>query len=173
MTWQWQRSVEGPVIDDVDNLTWVDITGATVRSHKSATFGTGQSRQLRRIETDRWIRVTATYSDSLGAGKSASTQTSHSVRPDAPFEVTFTIPENHAVGSLVGIPVVITGYGKDRFRYTVSSWNAKPHPFSIDRRTGQLSLSDILDYELRTTYDLRVWVLDTSRGGRISTPPGW
>ena len=171
VTWHYQRSVEGPFLANMDDLTWVDTANPNLAGSSnwnSRTHGIGRSLAVTHSETDHWLRVTATYTDSLGAGKSATGRTGEAVRPHMLVRGgAITIPEDLAVGSPVGAPVTVTDaqiYGEGRFQYTVRDWRLEPQPFGIDPRTGQLVLQEILDYELRTSYDVLIQALDRRRG---------
>ena len=76
--------------------------------------------------------------------------------------VTRTVPENAAVGTAVGDPVTARDRNNDRLEYSLSGTDRAS--FDIDRSTGQLTTSTLLDYEVQNEYSVRVQVEDGQGG---------
>ena len=76
--------------------------------------------------------------------------------------VTRTVPENAAVGTEVGDPVTARDRNNDRLEYSLSGTDRAS--FDIDRSTGQLTTSTLLDYEVQNEYSVRVQVEDGQGG---------
>ncbi|MCY4279286.1 MAG: carbohydrate-binding protein, partial [Acidimicrobiaceae bacterium] len=64
VTWAWSR------LDTADSTTGTAITGATAASYTTVAADNG-----------KWLRATASYTDALGAGKTASAVTGTAVTP--------------------------------------------------------------------------------------------
>ena len=73
-TWQWARSSSA-------NGPWTNITGATAASYTPVE-----------ADADRFLRATASYTDAVGAGKTASAVTASAIAPDDDGVVTLTPP---------------------------------------------------------------------------------
>ena len=76
--------------------------------------------------------------------------------------VTRTVPEDAAVGTAVGDPVTARDRNNDRLEYSLSGTDRAS--FDIDRSTGQLTTSTLLDYEVQNEYSVRVQVEDGQGG---------
>ena len=76
--------------------------------------------------------------------------------------VTRTVPEDAAVGTEVGDPVTARDRNNDRLEYSLSGTDRAS--FDIDRSTGQLTTSTLLDYEVQNEYSVRVQVEDGQGG---------
>ena len=76
--------------------------------------------------------------------------------------VTRTVAENAAVGTAVGDPVTARDRNNDRLEYSLSGTDRAS--FDIDRSTGQLITSTLLDYEVQNEYSVRVQVEDGQGG---------
>ena len=74
-TWQWARSSSA-------NGPWTDITGATTASYTPVE-----------ADADRFLRATASYTDAVGAGKTASAVTASAIAPDDDGVVTLSPPQ--------------------------------------------------------------------------------
>ena len=147
ITWLWESSS--------DQSTWAGISGAT-----SATYGPVASGM------DSYLRVTATYTDGEGPGKTAQTESANVVQaapnaPEFPSETgTRSVAENTAAGKEVGAPVTATDADDDRLIYTLGGPDAAS--FGIDASTGQLKTKAPLDYERRSGFTVTVTATDPS-----------
>jgi hypothetical protein len=148
ITWLWESSS--------DQSTWAGISGAT-----SATYGPVAS------DMDGYLRVTATYTDGEGPGKTAQTESSNVVQAAAPNAPEFpsetssrSVAENTAAGEEVGAPVTGTDADNDRLTYTLGGPDAAS--FGIDASTGQLKTKGPLDYERRSSFTVTVTATDPS-----------
>ena len=149
-TWVWESSTSS---------SWSAISGATSRSY---TPGDG--------DVDSFLRVTASYTDGHGSGKSAQAGATHSVRAapiqnTAPeFQGTTTsreVAENSGPGVNIGAPVTATdAQQNDTLNYTLSGTDESF--FSIDSQTGQLKTSASLNHEGKETYTVIVTASDPS-----------
>jgi hypothetical protein len=147
ITWLWESSS--------DQSTWAGISGAT-----SATYGPVAS------DMDSYLRVTATYTDGEGPGKTAQTESANVVQaapnaPEFPSETgSRSVAENTAAGKEVGAPVTGTHADKDMLTYTLGGPDAAS--FGIDASTGQLKTKAPLDYERRSGFTVTVTATDPS-----------
>ncbi len=133
VSWQWARSADGS--------NWNDITGASSDSYTPIADDVGS-----------FLRTTASYTDGHGPGKSAHAVMEWQTAQRAPsFEddVTLTIDENAAPGSLVGDAVTATDPDRDVLTYSLSGTDAAS--FVIDGSTGQITVGSgtVFDYESR------------------------
>ena len=122
--WKWERasSIDGE---------WTVIVGAsaTTSSYAPSAGVVG-----------KYLRVTATYTDSYGSGKTAMAVSAHVVKeapstntqPAAKTGVTRSIAENSPAGTAVGDPVTTTDPNNDILTYTI----ADNDNFSIDPGHG-------------------------------------
>ena len=116
------------------------------------------------------LRITVTYTDGHGAGKSVVKQPSNSVRPapevnHAPeftsSPVTRDIAENTGAGENIGDPVTADDQNSgDILRYALEGADAAS--FDIDSGTGQLKTKAALNYEGEKTYNVMVKASDPS-----------
>ena len=151
--WQWARSGDG--------VTWTDIQGAT-----------SQRRIPTPADEGMYLRVTVTYSDKFGSGKTASAVSANRVEPTAlanagpsfaaldndegtPYiEVLRSVSENSTVGSPVGPPVSATDSDEDVLFYELldtpdledADGQAR---FSIDSLSGQIRMGKVLGADAR------------------------
>ncbi len=148
VTWQWQVSD--------DQSAWSDIKTAT-----SASYTPEAS------DENRYLRVTASYSDRRGSGKQAETSLPNPVQaapsinrpPQFPAPSTSrSVPENTPRGEDIGTPIAAAD--NDVLRYSLSGTHASS--FSIDQNTGQLRTNAALDYETRRSYSVTVTATDPS-----------
>ena len=152
--WRWERSA--------DMSDWSAIAEASSASYSP-------------VEADRgsYLRVTASYSDGHGSGKSASIVSASTVvvntDPRFPLpelnedgvpkdSLERMVAENADSGEDAGDPVAAVDPDGDALTYSLSGDDATS--FDIDETTGQLSTGAILDYEAKTIYSLTVSVLD-------------
>ena len=133
-TWTWQRSTSR-------TGGWTDIAGA----HSSSYTPTGDDR-------NHYLRVSATYEDGHGTGKSAHAVTELTtvnergsntapVLPDAIDDI--TIPEDTPAQRNVGSPVQATDTDNDPLVYSLSG----PGEFAIGRTTGQLQVANEVTFD--------------------------
>ena len=149
-TWVWESSTSS---------SWSAISGATSRSYTPVDG-----------DVDSFLRVTASYTDGHGSGKSAQAGATHSVRAapiqnTAPeFQGTTTsreVAENSGPGVNIGAPVTATdAQQNDTLNYTLSGTDESF--FSIDSQTGQLKTSASLNHEGKETYTVIVTASDPS-----------
>ena len=149
-TWLWERSA--------DQSSWESIDGASGASYKPVTGDLGQ-----------YLRVSVTYSDSEGSGKSAQVESDNSVKAapvsnSAPaFDAetaTRDIAENTDPGENIGDPVVAQDDDNDTLTYTLGGVDAES--FDIVASSGQLQTKGSLDYETDSTYIVTVTATDPS-----------
>ena len=154
--WRWARS-------DTNGGTYTGISGATSASYTPAAGDVG-----------KYLRITATYTDGHGGGKSAETELANAVgaatanRPPvfgSNAAATESIAENTPAGRNVGNRVTATDQDTgDTLTYTLVGSDARS--FRIDRATGQLRTGAVLDYEnpadtgADNVYDVTVRVSD-------------
>ena len=148
VTWQWQVSD--------DQSAWSDIKTATSASYTPEAG-----------DENRYLRVTASYSDRRGPGKEAERSLPNPVQaaptinrpPQFPAPSTSrSVPENTPRGEDIGAPIAAAD--SDTLRYALSGDHASS--FSIDRNTGQLRTNAALDHENRSSYSLTVTATDPS-----------
>ncbi len=152
-TWVWERSTSstGP---------WSTIGGATSDAYTPAD-----------ADLNRFLRVTASYTDGEGSGKAAEAVSTNQVQP-APimntppeFPTSETgqreVEENTPAGRDIGDPVaaVDTDVG-DTLTYKLDGTDAAA--FDIDELSGQLRTKTALDYENKRSYSMTLTVTDTS-----------
>ena len=152
--WTWERSS--------DMSAWSAVNGASSASYTP-------------VEADRgsYLRVTASYTDGQGAGKSASTVSAAAVvvntSPRFPLpefnedgvprdSLERMVAENEDEGEDAGGPVTAVDPDGDALTYSLSGEDARH--FDIDGTTGQLSTGVVLDYEAKAIYSLTVSVMD-------------
>ena len=146
MGWQWAQSASR-------SGTYADISGAT-----SATYTPVAG------DVNRYLRVTVTYADPAGSGKTAQTTTGP-VLPapqidNAPVfsegdSTTRSVTENTPPNSNVGSPVKATNTDNQELRYSLENEH-----FSIDPKTGQIKTKTTPDYETAQSHTVEVTVTD-------------
>lgn len=153
LTWQWQKA------DTANAATWSDISGATTNSYTSGTADVG-----------KFLRAQASYDDGEGTGKTSSDAAANAVLavPPANSPPTFnesgpisrSLPEDAAIDSEVGLPVLATDPDSDVLTYGLVGVHS--NRFEIDDQTGQIVLRDahFLSYETNSAYYVRVQVRD-------------
>ena len=152
-TWVWERSTSstGP---------WSTIGGATSDAYTPAD-----------ADLNRFLRVTASYTNGEGSGKTAEAVSTNQVqpapimntRPEFPTSETGQreVEENTPAGRDIGDPVaaVDTDVG-DTLTYKLDGTDAAA--FDIDELSGQLRTKTALDYENKRSYSMTLTVTDTS-----------
>ena len=148
VTWLWEISI--------DQTNWNTITDATTDSYTPGTDDIGD-----------YLRVTATYEDELGAGKTAQTE-SAAILTTPPTNrcifsdptATRTVPENTPAGQPIGEPVAAAHLDNvGTLTYSLGGNDAAS--FDIDTSSGQLKTGDALDYESGlTTFSVTLSVTD-------------
>ena len=127
------------------------------------------------VEADKgsYLRVTASYSDGHGSGKSAGIVSASTVvvntDPRFPLpelnedgeprdSLERMVAENADSGEDAGAPVAAVDPDGDALTYRLSGEDARH--FDIDGTTGQLISRSVFDYEAKATYSVIVSVLD-------------
>ena len=155
VTWQWQVSD--------DQSAWSDIKTATSASYTPEAG-----------DENRYLRVTASYSDRRGSDKEAErslpnpVQAAPSINRPPQFPAPSTsrsVPENTPPNEAIGAPV--DAIDNDSLTYTLGGADAAS--FSIDQNTGQLRTNAALDYESRSSYLVTVTATDPSLASRSIT----
>ena len=151
VTWKWEIST--------DQTNWNTITDATTDSYTPGSDDIGD-----------YLRVTATYDDEKGPGKTVEAETdavlsAPATNTDASFaadlDATRSVPENTAAGQPIGAPVAADDPdNEDTLTYSLGGTDAAS--FDIDTSTGQLKTKDALDFDDgHTTYSVDVSVTDS------------
>ena len=150
--WTWESSQ--------DKSTWSTISEATTNAYTPVAGDLG-----------KYLRVTVSYSDGEGAGKSAQTTSDHTVHephennhaPEFPASETGarTVAENTPSQTSFGDPVEATDeHHASVLTYTLRGTDAAS--FAIVRTSGQLLTRSSLDYETRSSYSVTVRASDPS-----------
>ena len=149
VTWKWESST--------DQINWTVIDGETTDSFTPGSDDIGD-----------YLRVTATYDDELGLGKTAAavsgavlTAPATNLQPEfAGATATRSVVENTASGEPVGAPISAThADSKGTLVYSLDTTGATD--FDIDSSTGQLKTKSVFDYETDTrSYTVTVSVSD-------------
>ena len=152
-TWQWAKadSAEG---------SFTTISTATTSSYTPVAD-----------DVDKYLQVTASYTDGEGSGKSAEAVSTNATQAAPEDRITNTppafgkdmltrhIPENTEAGQAIGAPVTATDSG-DTLTYSLSGTGAAS--FDINRLTGQLLTKAALDHETKNSYSVTVTAADPS-----------
>ena len=148
-TWQWENSSDG-------QTNWATISGAASSSYTPVA-----------ADVDKYLRVSVTYTDPHGPGKTAEAVSNGAVLPEpnsAPqfsdATVSRTVAENTIWGTDIGAPITATDTTGDTLTYSLDSDDGDS--FSIIRTSGQLRTKDDLDYERKSSYSIIVTVTDSS-----------
>ena len=149
-TWEWESSS--------DQTNWAAISGATDGSYSPVAGDVGN-----------YLRVTASYADGEGSGKSAQAVSDNAVQAapitnSAPVfsgdPATREIAENTAAGENIGNPLVATDDDDDALTYALGGTDAES--FDIVASSGQLRTETSLDYETKSSYAVIVTATDPS-----------
>ena len=154
--WAWESS------SNRDSDPWTPISGATSASYTPVDD-----------DLDKYLRVTASYTDPEGSGKSAYSETTDPVRaapatnaaPTFPsgqgVDYTRSVAENTPAGENIGDPVTATDTDAgDNLTYSLGS--ADGASFGIVQTSGQLQTKAALDYETKPSYTVVVTATDPS-----------
>ena len=137
VVWAWQRSTNR-------EIGWNSIAGANTGSYEPVAADSGH-----------YLRAVATYTDPEGTGKRTEQATAGAVeiRPTFEGDTARTVPENSAMGTDVGAPVVATGGDSLNYRLGGSDAGA----FDIDAN-GQITVASgaALDFETKASYSVTV-----------------
>ena len=146
ITWLWERSA--------DQAAWTEINGARTESYTPAIG-----------DLSSYLRVTASYTDGHGRGKSAGTATGDPVLintvprfPGVGIEIEVEEGYGDAESGGAGEPVAAADPDGDTLTYSLSGGDAGS--FEIDASTGQLWSKAPLDYETQAVYTVVVSVRD-------------
>ncbi len=151
-SWTWERSLAGSLSG------WTTITGASSSSY--TPIGDDQNRHL---------RVTVSYTDRQGSGKSAQLEIDDAVRaaPVGNRRPEFasgtgvrSIDENTEADREIGAPVEADDPDSDDLTYSLGGSDASS--FDIDPDSGQLLTKVALDHERKPTYQVSVTARDPS-----------
>ena len=152
VTWAWENST--------DQSNWTPITGADT---DSITLGTE--------DIGNYYRVTATYDDEKGSGKTATGETTNAVVFAPPTNLdpefasnaatTLSVPENTPAGQNIGDPYTAT-HGDSKGTLVYSLGGTDDASFDFDTSTGQLKTKTIFDYDTdtKTSYTVTISVSD-------------
>ena len=147
VTWQWARSM--------DMNSWMDIDGAGARMR---TYTPTMD------DDDMYLRVTATYTDGHGSGKTEMAMTDNAVSFNAVPEFaagtdTREVEENAAAGENVGAPVTAMDADNDTLAYSLGGTDMAS--FTVDNM-GQIMVGagTMLDYETKASYMVTVTASD-------------
>ena len=151
--WAWESSADG-------STGWTAIPGTGTSSYTPVQGDIG-----------KYLRVTVTYDDTHGSGKTLTEQADSPVRTNAAptFDsetATRSVAENTPAGRNIGAPVTATDSDAgDELTYSLGGTDVGS--FSIVPETGQLRTKAALDYERRRSYS--VVVTATDRPGATDT----
>ena len=149
ITWQWSRA-------DSPSGTFTPISGATDSPYTPVAADVG-----------KYLKATASYSDVLGSGKSATSAASSRVvagnrHPSFPSTETGmrSFDENTGGAAYIGDPVSATDDDGDSLEYTLSGPDASS--FNILAGSGQIFLKSGItyNYESKSSYSVIVSVSD-------------
>lgn len=150
VTWLWDSSADGAT-------GWAPITGAESDSYTPVAADVGNH-----------LRVTASYTDGEGTGKSASSTSMYAVReshpqghgPEFPEGESGmrSVPENTEAGTDIGVAISAVDEEGHVLTYTLSGVDAVA--FDLVRSSGQMVTSAHLDHELRDSYSMTLTASD-------------
>ena len=111
------------------------------------------------LHEDRMVEVTVTNDDEAPEIMITSGVVVNTPPKFASTATTRTVAEDAAVGADVGTPVEATDAG-DTLSYTLGGTDAAS--FTINSRTGQLTTSAALDFEMKASYSVTVTATDSA-----------
>ena len=150
VVWRWERSA--------DQVDWAEINGALTGNY-TPVIG----------DLSSYLRVTASYTDSHGQGKSAVAVTVDHVLintvprfpgVDAGGDIEIEVEEGAGDAESGGAGEPVAGADPDGDTLTHSLSGADAEFFEINASTGQLQSKTPLDYETQSVYTLIVSVRD-------------
>ena len=151
ITWLWEISP--------DENDWTAITGATSDSYTPVAD-----------DESKYLRVTASYTDGQGPGKTAVAGPENPVQaapvtneaPEFPSTETGarSVEENTPAGEAIGAPVDATDANNDQLNYSLSGDDGAS--FEIVPTSGQLQTKGALDHEANPSYTVTVTATDPS-----------
>ena len=167
--WQWAKSRS-------KNGSYTDIDSAEAATH-TPTDASGKS------DAGYYLRVTVSYTDPEGSGKSAMMKSEHTVQAtrDSNAAPEFAadqdpvmegeqanaareVAENTEAGTDIGAPVVAEDDDNDTLTYTLTDadggTDGHSASFAIDWATGQIMTKAALDFEGIPTYEVVVRATD-------------
>ena len=151
--WEWESSPDG-------TTGWTTIERAASNSHTPSNAGAGS-----------YLRVTASYTDGHGAGKTAQATSEDVVNSAPEFPAGETgarsVTENTPAGVNIGSPVAATDAENDTLTYTLGGPDAGS--FDIEASSGQLKTKAALDFETQSSYAVEVSVADPFGAGAATT----
>ena len=168
-TWAWASST--------DKSAWTAISGADSASYTPVDG-----------DLNRYLRATASYADTLGAGRSAAgisankvaAQGTNSAPVFADATAKRSVAENTAADTNISYPVTATDADGDTLTYTLEGTDAAS--FAIVSTSGRLRTKAALDYETKSSYsvtvkasdgtdsdtiDVSIRVIDVAEGGPV------
>ena len=151
VTWVWYSSL--------DKNTWTVIVGADTNTYIP-----------QEEDENKYLKVTASYEDELGSGKTAEAVTQGMVHDRAPtnelpsfnsgLTTTLSIQENTPAGENIGDPFTASDAdGGETLTYLLGGTDSAE--FAIVDTTGQIQTKEVLDYENannQTSYSVTVEV---------------
>ena len=148
-TWKWESSSDG-------QTNWATISGATSANYTPVAADVGKN-----------LRVTVTYTDPQGPGKTSNAVAAgvvlaapNSVPQFSGGPVTRSVDENTPPGKNIGAPITATDTTGDTLTYKLGGDDGDS--FSIVSRSGQLQTKDPLDYESKSSSSVTVIVTDSA-----------
>ena len=154
-TWAWASST--------DKSAWTAISGADSASYTPVDG-----------DLNRYLRATASYADTLGAGRSAAgisankvaAQGTNSAPVFADATATRSVAENTAADTNISYPVMATDADGDTLTYTLEGTDAAS--FAIVSTNGRLRTKAALDYETKSSYSVTVKASDGTASDTIA-----
>ena len=157
IAWTWESY-------SATTSTWTTVSITTAGSPASNSYTPNVD------DEGNTLRITATYTDGHGSGKSVVEQPSNTVRPAPPVNyppvfasstVSRSIAENTAAGENIGDPVTADDQNSgDILRYALEGTDAAS--FDMDSGTGQLKTKTALNHEDDDTYTVTIRASDPS-----------
>ena len=158
IAWEWESH-------SATTSTWTTVSTTTAGSATSNAYTPTTD------DEGNTLRITATYTDGHGTGKSVEEQPGNTVRPAPPINyppvfasstISRSIAENSDPSENIGNPVTATDQNSgDILRYVLEGPDADS--FDIDSGTGQLKTKAALDHEGKNSYAVTVRAFDPSQ----------
>ena len=173
MVWLWSvPKVSRPIDDNEDH--WQAAGAGTTNEAAYTPVDTDDASDVGKV-----LRVKVTYDDEQGTGKELIMLSYNTVREapaenqlpvfDDNAEFDASVPEDTAVGTVVGVPVTATDPNADDIRSYTLTDGGDNDSFEIDIRTGVIKTAAALDHEEGDAnddgdYEITVNVFDPSNG---------